>query len=115
MHSLEPLPGLLPPAGPHTERIFDKLLPRLDGLQCCEHRPGDFTMWISTRPDRLLCSSCYWAAQQAPGIRCAACHGPAGDPDNDAVIVGKISEFIGAHVYLCRACYAIDISASHAN
>lgn len=39
--------------------------------------------------------------------------GTSGEPDNDAIIVVKIGEFIGAHVYLCHTCCAIDTSASH--
>lgn len=115
MHVPESPPGPLPPAGPNTERIAGRVLPRPDRLQGCEHQPGEFATWISTQPGRLLCTSSYRAAQQTPGIRCAACHGPAGDPDHDAIIVAKISESTGAHVYLCHTCPAIDISATHAN
>jgi hypothetical protein len=41
--------------------------------------------------------------------------GTAADPGHDAIIVAKISEFTGAHLYLCHTCHAIDISASHVN
>jgi hypothetical protein len=109
----EPPQGPLPPAGPNTERLIDELLHRLDSLQVCEHHRGDFAMWISARPDHLLCNSCYRAAQQAPGICCAACQGPAVDPDHDAIIVAKINESTGAHLYLCHTCHTIDMSASY--
>ncbi len=83
-----------------------------DGLEPCEHDKDGFALWISVRPRHLLCGFCYQAAQVlADGVWCAACGGPAGDPDLDAVVVAKISNELGAHIYLCAACADADLNS----
>lgn len=60
--------------------------------------------------DYLLCGFCYQAAQVlAENIRCAACGRPAGDPDRDAEVISKLSDDLGAHFYLCKACIKADL------
>jgi hypothetical protein len=58
-------------------------------------------MWIATRPGRLLCKFCYQAAQVlAANVLCTACGQPAGGPDQDAIVVVKVTNWLGAHFYL---------------
>ena len=39
----------------------------------------------------------------------AACGQPAGDPDKDAMVVVKVTDWLGAHFYLCQSCAELDI------
>jgi hypothetical protein len=59
----------------------------------------------------VLCGFCYQAAQVlAQDVQCAACPGTAGDPDRDAVIIAKLRDNLGAHIYMCHACTQADLS-----
>jgi hypothetical protein len=67
-------------------------------------------MWISTRPDRLLCGFCYQAAQVlAENIMCHAYGRQTGDPDRDAIVVLRVTGWLGAHFYLCKSCTDRDL------
>ncbi len=60
-----------------------------------------------SRRGRATCCAgfCYRAAQVlAANIRCAACASPAGDADRDAVVIARLTEDLGAHLYLCQDC-----------
>jgi hypothetical protein len=92
--------------------VIDRLLVLAGGLEPCEHDKDGFALWISVRPGHLLCGFCDPAAQVlAEDSRCAACAGPAGDPDLDAVVVAKISDQLGAHYDLCAACAGADLTS----
>jgi len=100
----------LPDLGPRGQAVAGGLLARVSELEFCEHDPDGFALWISTRPEELLCGFCYQAAQVlAENIRCAACGAPAGDPDTDAIVVLKVADWLGAHFYLCQSCAAQDL------
>ncbi len=61
-------------------------------------------------PGRLLCKFCYQAAQVLAGnVPCTACGQPAGDPDQDAIVVVKVTNWLGAHFYLCPSCTDLDM------
>jgi hypothetical protein len=47
----------------------------------------------------------------AAGICCAACGGPAGDPEADAVVAARVANWLGAHIYLCGGCVEADLQA----
>lgn len=99
----------LPAMGPKGQAVVDGLLARVPGLEFCEHDPGGFAMWIATRPGRLLCKFCYQAAQVlAENVTCAACGQPAGDPGKDAIVVVKVTDWLGAHFYPCTSCTNLD-------
>ena len=100
----------LPAMGPRGQAVADGLLARVPGLEFCEHDSDGFAMWIATRPGRLLCGFCYQAAQVlAENVVCAACGQPAGDPDKDAMVVVKVTDWLGAHFYLCQSCTDLDM------
>jgi hypothetical protein len=82
--------------------VVDKLLAEVTELEFCEHELDGFAMWIVTRPDRLLCKFCYQALrcwQRTSWAR--PCGQPAGDPVQDAIVVVKVMNWLGAHFYLC--------------
>jgi len=100
-----------PEPGPIVQAIIDQLLATITDLEPCDHDKEAFALWISTRPDHLLCGFCYQAAQVlAEAIQCAACPNTAGNPDRDAVIIAKLRDDLGAHIYLCHACTQADLS-----
>ena len=94
-------------------------------------------MWISTRPDRLLCGFCYQAAQvlaelpelepdrlllepeprgTGPALAWAALAALQLHPravmvslHADAIVVLKITDWLGAHFYLCKSCTDRDL------
>jgi hypothetical protein len=99
-----------PPTGPRGQAVIDRVLARVGQLESCEHDAGGFYLWISVRPDSLLCGFCYQAAQVLAGdITCAACGRPAGDPDTDATVVAKVADWLGVHIYLCGRCARADL------
>jgi hypothetical protein len=62
------------------------------------------------RPGQLLCKFCYQAAQVlAQDVSCSACSGQAGDPDQDAIVLAKVTDSLGAHLYLCGSCADQDL------
>ena len=86
------------------------LLARVTELEFCEHDLDGFAMWIITRPGRLLCGFCYQTAQVLAGnIRCVACGQQAGNPDQDAIVVLKVNNRLGAHFYMCKSCTDLDL------
>ncbi len=90
---------------PTVQAIINQLRAAISGLEPCEHDKEGFALWISTRPHHLLCGFCYQAAQVlADDVQCAVCPNTAGDPVRDAVIVAKLRDDLGAHIYLCHAC-----------
>ena len=79
--------------GPALMGVLDGLFARIGELERCGHDPDGFYFWISVRPEALLCSFCYGAAQVlAEEAACAACGRPAGDPDHDATVVAKVAD-----------------------
>lgn len=96
--------------GASGSAVIARLLATVNDLETCEHDKDGFALWISTRPGALLCGFCYQAAQVLAGdVRCAACARPAADPGHDAVIIAKVSDHLGAHIYLCHACADADL------
>jgi hypothetical protein len=96
--------------GPRGQAVAGRLLARVTKLEFCEHDLDGFAMWITTRPDRLLCGFCYQAAHVlADNIRCAACGQQAGNPDQDAIVVLKVNNWLGAHFYMCKSCTDLDL------
>jgi hypothetical protein len=96
--------------GARGQAVIDQLLATVRGLEPCEHDKDGFALWISLRPGRLLCGFCYQSAQVlAEDISCAACASPAGDPELDAVVIAKISDELGAHIYMCGTCADADL------
>jgi hypothetical protein len=99
-----------PAIGAKSQAVMEGLLARVPGLEFCEHDLDGFAMWIATRPGSLLCKFCYQAAQVlAENVTCASCGQPAGDPDKDAMVVAKVTDWLGAHFYLCTSCTDLDI------
>jgi hypothetical protein len=91
--------------------VIGRVVATVSDLEPCGHDTDGFALWISTRPGHLLCEFCYQAAQVlAKDVRCAACTNPAGDPDLDAVVIARLSDCLGAHIYLCAACAQADLS-----
>ena len=100
----------LPAMGAKSQAMVEGLLARVPGLELCEHDPDGFAMWIATRPGSLLCKFCYQAAQVlAENVVSGACGQPAGDPDMDAMVMVKVTDWLGAHFYLCRSCAELDM------
>ncbi len=67
-------------------------------------------MSISTRPDQMLSRFGYQAAHfLAQDISCPARGQQAGDPDQDAIDLAEVTDWLGAHVHLCRSCAALDL------
>jgi hypothetical protein len=93
---------LRPATDPTGQAVLEWLISRISELEFCEHDPEGFAMWISTRPGQLLCRFCYQAAQVlAQDVRCPAFGQQAGDPDQDAIVLAKVTDWLGAHLYLC--------------
>ena len=42
-------------------------------------------------------------------VRCAACGQQAWNPDQDPVVVHKVSNRLGARFYLCKSCADLDL------
>jgi hypothetical protein len=100
----------VPAMGTRAQAVIDALVMQVNELEFCEHDPEDFSMWIATRPGMLLCKFCYQAAQVlADSIVCAACGQPAGNPDTDAIVVAKVTDWFGAHFYMCHSCTDLDL------
>jgi hypothetical protein len=99
-----------PPTGPRGQAVIDGLLARVGELDPCGHDADSFFLWLSVRPDSLLCGFCYQAAQVLAGdIACAACGRPAGNPGTDATLVAKVADWLGVHIYLCGWCAQADL------
>jgi hypothetical protein len=54
------------------------------------------------------------SATRRPGcrgrnIRCTPCGQPAGDPDQDAIVVVKVTDRLGAHFCLWLSCTEVDL------
>jgi hypothetical protein len=61
-------------------------------------------------PGRLLGNFCYQGARVPwENIRCTACGQPAGDPDQDAIVVVKVTDWLGAHFCLCLSCTEVNL------
>ncbi len=98
------------PMGPMGQAVVDGLLARVTELEHCEHDQHGFAYWIATRPDWLLCGFCYEAAQvMTDSVRCAACGQNAWNPDQGPVVMHKVSNWLGAHFYLCKSCADLDL------
>jgi hypothetical protein len=100
-----------PPAtGPYSQAALDWLLAHGSEAEFCGRDNGGFAMWISPRADRLLRRFCYQAAQVlAKDLRCCACGNQDGDPDNDAIVLAKVTDSLGAHFYPCASCADQDL------
>jgi len=82
-------------------------------LPWCEHGcPDDgFGYWCSLRPDVVMCTFCFGAAQAmaaAEDFRCSLCGGPAPDLDHDATIMAKPEPWLGVYFFLCAQCCPSD-------
>jgi hypothetical protein len=55
MSTREPRKQSLPATGPNGQAVIDWLLARVGELEFCEHDLDGSAIWISTRPNRLLC------------------------------------------------------------
>jgi hypothetical protein len=90
--------------------VIDGLLARVSELKPCEHEHDGFAMRVAIRPGMLLCKFCYQAAQVlAEDIMCAGCGQPAGNPDTDAMVLVKVTDWFGAHFYMCQSCTELDL------
>jgi hypothetical protein len=91
-----------PPTGPRAQAVIAGLLTRADELGRCGHDPDGFFLWISVRPDTLLCGFCYQAAQVLTGeVAYASCGRRAGNPDTDGTVVARVADWLGVHIYRC--------------
>jgi hypothetical protein len=97
-----------PQIGDRGQAVISQLVAAICDLERCGPDTDGFALWISTRPGHLLCGFCYRAAQVlSEELRCA---NPVGDPDLNAVVIAKLSEYLGVHIYLCGACAQADLS-----
>jgi hypothetical protein len=92
--------------GPRAKTVIETARLRERLLEKCEHLSGDedFVLWISTRPSRELCGTCWEAAQEADERYCAFCDGPADDPVRDGMVGTKATDRLGVLFYLCSHC-----------
>jgi len=90
--------------------VLDRLLACISELEFCEHDPA--ASGCGSRPVPAGCSAS--SATRLPrvpweNIRCMACGQPAGDPDQDAIVVVKVTDWLGAHFCLCLSCTEADL------